>query len=508
MSVETVRLTQKIAKVLGEYTTGSEESALLHAYEIGRESMQRESGILGLVSAYREVLVAELSEAGATDDTLRLTQAWGAILVEGLGPFEMAHEGYKDANDALETLNEALRIENAERGRAEADLLRAKESAERANHAKSMFLSRMSHELRTPLNAILGFAQLLEMTDLAADDADDVRRILVAGRHLLDLINELLDIGRIEAGELTLSIEPVDMDEIIESALGLVRPLAADPHVELIASVDHGATAMADRQRLHQVLLNLLSNAVKYNRPGGSVTIACRATERRRIRVEVTDTGRGLAPNEVSRLFVAFDRLGAEEHYEGVEGTGLGLTLSKSLVEAMNGEMGVETEIGAGSTFWFEIPEGKTVDSPPPSPAVAEGDRRSGRSDGLSLILYIEDNPSNVELVEQILADRPDVRLLTAGRGRQGLEAAVRHRPDLILLDLHLPDMSGDEVLRLVRRDDRIGSTPVVVITADATPGRSRTLDETGITAFLTKPLDVAAFRRVVDSVLGREAAP
>jgi CheY-like chemotaxis protein/two-component sensor histidine kinase len=357
------------------------------------------------------------------------------------------------------------------------------------------------------LNAILGFAQLLEMTDLEDGDAEDVRRILVAGRHLLDLINELLDIGRIEAGELSLSIEPVDMDEIIESALGLVQPLAADPHVDLIAPVERGAIAMADRQRLHQVLLNLLSNAVKYNRPGGSVSIACRTTEGRRIRVEVTDTGRGLAPNEVSRLFVAFDRLGAEEHYEGVEGTGLGLTLSKSLVEAMHGEMGVETEIGAGSTFWFEIPEGRALHSPPPSPALADGDRRSGRSDGPSLILYIEDNPSNVELVEQILADRPDVRLLTVGRGREGLEAAVRHRPDLILLDLHLPDMAGDEVLRLVRQDDRIGSTPGVVITADATPGRSRPLEEAGITAFLTKPLDVAAFRGVVDSVLGHEGA-
>jgi signal transduction histidine kinase/ActR/RegA family two-component response regulator len=507
MSVETDRLTRKLAELLDEYTACSEESALLHAYELGRESMQHDSGLLGLVSAYRDVLDTALAGSGAADEVIRMTRAWGEILIESLGPFEMAHEGYREANSSLEMLNEALRTEIAERRRAEADLVEAKESAENANRAKSMFLSRMSHELRTPLNAILGFAQLLDMADLEAEHSDDVGRILVAGRHLLELINELLDIGRIEAGELTMSIEPVEMGEIIESAIGLVRPLAADPHVDLIAPDPHGAVAMADRQRLHQVLLNLLSNAVKYNRPGGSVTIACRATAEARIRVEITDTGRGLDEHEVSRLFVAFDRLGAEHHYDGVEGTGLGLSLSRSLVEAMHGEMGVETEVGVGSTFWFEVPAG--VVATLPKPAVASGRRSSERSGSgeTVLILYIEDTASNVELVEEILADRDDLRLMTAGRGRRGLEEAARHHPDLILLDLHLPDMSGEEVLRLLRQDAAIGSTPVVVITADATPGRSRSLEEMGIAAFMTKPLDVTAFLRVIDAVLGRESA-
>jgi signal transduction histidine kinase len=505
MSVETSRITQKLEKVLGEYTAASEESALLHAYEVGRESMQQESGILDLVSAYRAVLAVALTEMGAAPEALRLTQAWGDILIEGLGPYEMAHEGYREANVSLENLNAALRTENAERRRAEADLVEAKESAEYANRAKSMFLSRMSHELRTPLNAILGFAQLLDMVGLEAENSDDVGRILVAGRHLLELINELLDIGRIEAGELTMSIEPVEMDEIIGSAIGLVRPLAADPPVDLIAPDARGAVAMADRQRLHQVLLNLLSNAVKYNRPGGSVTIAYRTTEAGRVRVEITDTGRGLDEHQVDRLFVAFERLGAADHYDGVEGTGLGLSLSKSLVEAMHGEMGVESEVGVGSTFWFEIPEGIAPNAPSPSSAPSpRASHRRGSRDS-AVILYIEDNPSNVELIEQILADRPDIRLLTAGRGEQALEAASRHSPDLILLDLHLPDMAGEEVLRRLRRHGSIGDTPVVVITADAAPGRSRPLEQLGITAFMTKPLDVAAFRTVVDSVLGHE---
>jgi signal transduction histidine kinase/CheY-like chemotaxis protein len=505
MSVETSRITQKLERVLAEYRAASEESALLHAYEVGRESIREESGILDLVSAYRAVLAVALAETGASPETLRLTQAWGDILIEGLGPFEMAHEGYREANVSLENLNAALRTENTERRRAEANMVEAKESAEYANRAKSMFLSRMSHELRTPLNAILGFAQLLDMAGLETENSDDVGRILVAGRHLLELINELLDIGRIEAGELTMSIEPVELDEIIGSAIGMVRPLAADPLVDLIAPGARALVAMADRQRLHQVLLNLLSNAVKYNRPGGSVTISYRVTDADRVRVEITDTGRGLDEEQVGRLFVAFERLGAADHYAGVEGTGLGLSLSKSLIEAMHGEMGVESEVGVGSTFWFEIPQGTAPSTPPPSSATSPRASHRRGSGETAVILYVEDNPSNVELVEQILADRPGVRLLTAGRGELALEAAARHRPDLILLDLHLPDISGEEVLRRLRQDGSIGSTPVVVITADATPGRSRPLEQMGITTFMSKPLDVAAFRAVVDSVLGHE---
>jgi signal transduction histidine kinase/CheY-like chemotaxis protein len=504
VSIETVRLADNLKEVLEEYRSRSEESALLHAYELGRDSMVHELGLLGLVSAYRDVLLRALEDPGTTDDTLGLTQAWGAILIEGLGPFEMAHQGYRDANASLAALNEALVTENAERRRAEGELVQAKESAEQANHAKSMFLSRMSHELRTPLNAILGFAQLLDMAGLEAEHADDIRRILVAGRHLLELINEVLDIGRIEAGELTMSIEPVDMDEVIESAMGLVRPLAADPRVEMIAPAEGHATALADRQRLHQILLNLLANAVKYNRPGGSVAVGYRSLDGW-IRVEVTDTGRGLDAEQIGRLFVAFERLGAELHHDGVEGTGLGLSLSKNLVEAMGGEMGVVSEVGVGSTFWFEVPAGQAPSPPQLGSASAPRAQRLVGADGTSVVLYIEDNPSNVELVEQILADRVDIRLLTAGRGRQGFDMALRHQPDLILLDLHLPDVSGDEVLRLIRRDATIGATPVVIITADATPGRSTAFGEAGIAAFLTKPLDVAVLRHVIDSILGSE---
>jgi CheY-like chemotaxis protein len=415
----------------------------------------------------------------------------------------MVLNGFRDANASLERLNVSLRLENSERRRAEAELEAAKNAAEHANQAKSMFLSRMSHELRTPLNAILGFAQLLEMADLGDRDEGDVHRILVAGRHLLGLINQVLDVGRIEAGEMSLSIEAVDMEEIVGSAVDLIRPMAADPGIELRVRTQSGVVALVDRQRVHQVLLNLLSNAIKYNRPGGEVDVRCEVTEEGRVRVDVTDTGQGLDEGQVSQLFVPFDRLGAEDRYDGVEGSGLGLSLAKSLIEAMDGEIGVASEVGVGSTFWFELPVGDAAGSLATLIPPGWSARLEGRSDRPVTVLLIEDNPSNVELVERILTGLSDVRLVSVGRGRQGLETAARLRPDLILLDLHLPDISGQEFLRLLRADETIGSTSVIVLTADATPGRRHDFDESGITAFLTKPIDVDALLRAVRSVLG-----
>lgn len=502
MSVETVRLTQKIAKVLGEYTTRSEESALLHAYEVGRESMQHESGILGFVSAYREVLAAELSETGATDETLRLTQAWGDVLVEGLGPFEMAHEGYREANASLEKLNEALLSENAERRRAEEDLAEAKESAEHANHAKSMFLSRMSHELRTPLNAILGFSQLLDMADLEAEHADDVRRILVAGRHLLELINELLDIGRIEAGELTLSPEPVRIADALSDALELIRPLADARSIGI--SIDNrvdGHHVRADRQRLKQVLLNLLSNAVKYNAEGGHVTLSCTEADDGLMRIGVADTGPGIAPAEMERVFSPFDRLGRQEG--DVEGTGLGLVLSKGLMEAMGGRLDVESVPGEGSTFTIELPlaesplallEADPAETPPEAPSALRGQHT---------LLYIEDNLSNLKLIERVLERRPQVRLMSTMQATMGIELARLHLPGLILLDLHLPDIGGEEALRRLRADPLTRQIPVIIVSADATPSQVRRLLDAGASDYLTKPLDVIRFLEVIDAVLG-----
>ncbi len=389
--------------------------------------------------------------------------------------------------------NEALAAEVEERRRAEA-------RAETANRAKSEFLSRMSHELRTPLNAVIGFGQLLEMEELTPDQRDGVERIVHAGRHLLSLINEVLEISRIEAGRLAMSLEPVPVGETVESAVSLVRPLAAHRAIE----VELGLPAderyvVADRQRLQQVLLNFLSNAVKYNREGGRITVACAALADGRLRIGVTDTGPGLGPAELARLFTPFDRLGAET--SGVEGTGLGLTLSKRFVEAMGGRVHVESAVGVGSTFAVELAAATAPDQdlheavlPAPATAATAG-----------TVLYVEDNLANVRLVERVLQRRPRIILLPAAQGRLGLDLAREHRPDLILLDSHLPDVPGAEVLRRLREEPRTARIPVVMVSADATPGEIRRLLEAGAEAYLTKPLDVRQFLDVVDRLLAGE---
>jgi PAS domain S-box-containing protein len=393
----------------------------------------------------------------------------------------------------------------SERRRAEEAVLAAKEEAERANLAKSEFLSRMSHELRTPMNSILGFAQVLARRELPADQARGVDHILRAGRHLLNLINEVLDISRIEANEQQLSLEPVRLDASVSETVSLIRPLAAQHGCE----VDDGGLppdlyVLADRQRLAQVLLNLLSNGVKYNHPGGRVWITCDPAEGEdgTHRISVHDTGPGIPPERAEELFVPFARLGAE--MSEVEGTGLGLALSRRLVEAMGGELTVTSKLGLGSAFHVRL---RAVESPllrlarreaavPAAPADGAGGAKPAR------LLYVEDNLANVSLIETILAGRPQVTLVTALQGRLGLDLARQHGADLILLDLHLPDIPGDEVLARLRADPRTAGIPVVVISADATPGRIDRLLEAGAHAYLTKPLDVDQFLDVVDGIL------
>jgi PAS domain S-box-containing protein len=391
-----------------------------------------------------------------------------------------------------------------ERKRAEEAAHRAKDEAERTNQAKSEFLSRMSHELRTPLNAILGFAQLLEMDHLDAGQIEGVQQILKGGKHLLDLINEVLDISRIEAGRLSLSPEPIRVTEVLGEALDLVRPIAAERSVRLEGAVPEAGHfhVLADRQRLKQVLLNLLANAVKYNREGGSVWVFCEeASEASKdlLRISVKDTGRGIRPEDIERLFAPFDRLGAEQ--TGVQGTGLGLALSKRLIEAMGGTVDVESAPGEGSTFSIELPlveppvvQFERMGEVDPAPASVLGEAAT--------LLYVEDNLSNLRLIERILANRPQVKLLSAMQGRLGLDLARQHRPDLILLDLHLPDMSGEEVLHQLREDPRTRAIAVVVISADATPGQVSRLIDAGALAYLTKPLDVRRFLEVIDATL------
>ncbi|HEY4226744.1 MAG TPA: ATP-binding protein [Candidatus Limnocylindrales bacterium] len=392
-----------------------------------------------------------------------------------------------------------------ERKRAADEILHARNEAERANLAKTEFLSRMSHELRTPLNAILGFSQLLDDDGLDADQRQSVAYITQAGRHLLGLINEVLDISRIESGQLSISPEPVAVEELVEEVLALTRPLASGRHIRVdVQDAARVGSVVADRQRLKQVLLNLVSNAVKYNREAGSISIRCAPVAGERVRISVVDTGYGIAPSHLDRLFRPFDRIGAENG--GVEGTGIGLALTQGLVAAMGGSIGVESSLDVGSTFWFELPRAETAPAHANlAPAAvglshARGTRRT--------ILQIEDNLSNLRLVEQILARQPDIDLVSAEDGHRGLELARDLQPDLILLDLHLPDLAGREVLRNLRTNRATRGIPVVIVSADATERQITLLTDAGAFGYLTKPLDVAEFLRTIDQALAGTGQP
>jgi signal transduction histidine kinase len=396
----------------------------------------------------------------------------------------------------LEHDNQTLRA-------AEETLEQARHEAERANQAKSEFLSRMSHELRTPLNAVLGFAQLLEMDPLTGEQRESLGYILKAGKHLLDLINEVLDIARIEAGRLVVTLEAVPVAEVTREVLTLVAPLAAERAIHVrhrIPEVD-GPVVLADRQRLKQVLLNLLSNAVKYNTVGGDVVVAHEAGPDR-IRIRVTDTGPGIPEDKRARLFLPFERLGVSQG--GVEGTGLGLALSKRLTEAMGGTIGLDAESAGGSTFWLELP---TVDAATDGPANPLDDvalRQASTEPGQRVftVLYIEDNLANLELIERILARRPGIRLLSAMQGRIGWSLAREHRPDLILLDARLPDVPGEEILRRLQTDMRTRLIPVVVMSSEPTQGQVDRMMAAGAHGCLPKPVDVKELIALVDDAL------
>lgn len=383
--------------------------------------------------------------------------------------------------------------------RAEQD---ARVEAEHANQAKSEFLSRVSHELRTPLNAILGFGQLLDLDDLDAGQREAVTQILKGGRHLLELINEVLDISRIESRTMSLSLEPVHLGSALADALSLIRPLADKAQVRLNADPTRlqDLYVRADQQRLQQVLINLLSNAVKYNRPGGAIIVRYRRRPNtQRVTVTVTDTGHGMTSEQLTRLFEPFDRLGAET--SSIEGTGLGLSLAKGLVEAMGGTISGDSQPDVGTTMTLEL------DSSTPPTHEATTDGRAATQAHVPTadhrtILYIEDNLSNLKLVRRLLANAPQTRLIPAMQGKLGIDLAHRHQPDLIILDLHLPDMHGRDVLAHLKRDPATAPIPVVIISADATPGQVNLLDASGAAAYLTKPIDIESFSETVARVV------
>jgi PAS domain S-box-containing protein len=406
---------------------------------------------------------------------------------------------------AARDVTERQRFERALKESNE-ELKSAKFAAEKANLAKSDFLSSMSHELRSPLNAILGFAQLMESASPGPSgvQAESIAQILQAGWHLLKLINEILDLAVIESGKVSLSAESVSLPEVMSECQAMMEPQAQQCGVAMtFPRLDHERPLFvrADRTRLKQIIINLLSNAIKYNKERGTVSVDCSETAPSRVRISVADTGAGLTAEKLAQLFQPFNRLGQEAG--GVAGTGIGLVVTKRLVELMEGALGVESVVGAGSVFWFELVSaeaprlelqtGEDAEVVAISP-IAGGRRRS--------LLYVEDNPANMKLVEQLIARRPDIELLTAVNGTLGIKIARAVRPQVILMDVNLPGISGIEALRILREDPATARIPVVALSANAMPRDIAMGMELGFFRYLTKPIKVKEFMETLNTAL------
>ncbi|HEY4723509.1 MAG TPA: ATP-binding protein, partial [Anaerolineae bacterium] len=394
--------------------------------------------------------------------------------------------------------------DNSVRKQVELDLNNAMAVAEKANLAKSDFLSSMSHELRTPLSAILGFAQLIETGSPLPTPSQkrSIDEILKAGWYLLELINEILDLALIESGKLSLSPEPMSLAEVMHECRAMIEPQAQKRGIRMaFPKFEIPYFVKADRTRVKQVLINLLSNAVKYNKVGGSVVVDCTASTPGRIRISVKDTGEGLTPDKLTQLFLPFNRLGQESGVE--EGTGIGLVVAKRLVELMGGEIGVESTIGVGSVFWIEL---NLTAEPQPAASAAEPTavaHAQVNADGrLRTLLYVEDNPASQMLVEDLIARRPDIRLLSAMDGNRGVEVARASRPDVILMDINLPGISGIQALKILRADPATAHIPVVALSANAIPRDIAKGLEAGFFRYLTKPIKVHEFMDTLDVAL------
>jgi signal transduction histidine kinase/ActR/RegA family two-component response regulator len=402
------------------------------------------------------------------------------------------------------TDNTARQHVDTERKRLEQVLQEKNVELERANLAKSDFLSSMSHELRSPLNAILGFAQLMELdaTTLTSAQKASVDQILLAGWYLLELINGILDLAQIESGKLSLSLEHVSLAEVLVECQAMIEPQCHTRSIRMsFCQFELPCFVLADRTRLKQVVINLLSNALKYNRAGGSVTVECTINTPERVRISIRDTGAGLSADKLVQLFEPFNRLGQETGDE--EGTGIGLVVSKRLVELMGGAIGVESTVGVGSVFWIELNttvapnvdvEGLGPTAAPKQPVVPGARLRT--------LLYVEDNPANLSLVEQLVARCSDMRLLSARNGNLGIQIARESLPEVILMDINLPGLSGLDALRILRADPLTAHIPVVALSANAMPHDIRRGLEAGFFRYLTKPINVSEFMDTLNVAL------
>jgi hypothetical protein len=388
---------------------------------------------------------------------------------------------------------------------ARRNLLDAKTSAEQANRAKSEFLANMSHELRTPMNAIIGFAQLLDADEgLTADQRENLQEILKGGRHLLDLINDVLDLAKIESAHVEVSMEPVDLAELIDACRMLIRPLLEARQIEFSVDLPEGLWVRADRVRLKQVLINVLSNAVKYNRDGGSVRLDARPLADARLQVTVADTGKGIAPERMGELFKPFSRLEAE--YSGIEGTGIGLTIAQRLITLMGGSIRVDSQVDVGTTVCIELQTAQPLQAPDAGDAgqgdesaVDAVDHAAAEPEARSSVLYIDDNVSNLTLVARILGRQARLDVVTAHEPQLGIDLARKQPPDLILLDITMPGLDGYQVLEVFKSDPRLRDVPVIALSANAlTLDIARAL-QAGFVDYVTKPIDVEKFLQAVD---------
>jgi signal transduction histidine kinase len=437
-----------------------------------------------------EALEASNREKGREVDERRLAQQEVTRLNEEL------ERRVQERTAQLELLNKDLAVATA--------------AAEGANRAKSEFLSNMSHELRTPLNAIIGFGNLLESPDTKNFTPEKrrtfVEHIVTAGSHLLTLINDILNLAQIDAGKVSLSIEPVPLAGVLEECRAMTEPLAVARNIRLLFPLDSDMRVHADRTRLKQVLINLLSNAVKYNRDSGSVVVDCTRPLPDRIRISIQDTGIGIASEHLQALFQPFNRLGQESGAQ--EGTGIGLVVTKRLVELMGGSMGVTSASGTGSQFWIEL----DAESPGATSIVARHDliehaNPDASANSISTVLCVEDNPASLELLKETLALRKDLRLLFASNGHEGVAMARRHLPDVILMDNNMPVLNGREAQAILRRDPTTAGIPVIALSANAMPGAIADGLAAGYFRYLTKPVDLLALGEALESALKLTAA-